>query len=308
VRVSAVICTHNPRAPYLKRVLEALRTQTLPLADWELLLVDNASTPPLAESWDVSWHPHGRYVRVDTLGVIHARAAGLREAKGDIMVFVDDDNVLDPDYLAEAARLMEQWPMIGVFGTGMSMGEFEVPPPESIKPYLAGIAVRQLDQDYFCNVPVFTRAIPFGAGMTLRRRVAEHFLHLYDTVPLRKFLGRAGKDMGSGEDDDLAFCAYDLHLGTARFRSLKLTHLIPKERLNDDYFVRLNAGFARSRDVLHVLWHRQLPPLDRVPIRQLRYWYNVWKRKGLERRIFVAAEKQRAWVRRILREADPTLR
>jgi glycosyltransferase involved in cell wall biosynthesis len=41
--ISAVICTHNPRRDYLERTLQALKSQTLPLPDWELVIVDNAS-------------------------------------------------------------------------------------------------------------------------------------------------------------------------------------------------------------------------------------------------------------------------
>jgi hypothetical protein len=43
VHASVVICTHNSRLIYLRRVLEALRSQTLPLEQWELLLIDNAT-------------------------------------------------------------------------------------------------------------------------------------------------------------------------------------------------------------------------------------------------------------------------
>jgi hypothetical protein len=47
----------------LRRVLDALKAQTLPKEQWELLLIDNASKEPLAESWDLSWHPHARHIR-----------------------------------------------------------------------------------------------------------------------------------------------------------------------------------------------------------------------------------------------------
>ena len=47
MKISAIICTHNPRPHYLRRVLEALERQTLAKAEWELLLIDNASTKPL---------------------------------------------------------------------------------------------------------------------------------------------------------------------------------------------------------------------------------------------------------------------
>jgi glycosyltransferase involved in cell wall biosynthesis len=43
INVSVIICTHNPRPHYLSRVPAALRSQTLPMEQWELLVIDNAS-------------------------------------------------------------------------------------------------------------------------------------------------------------------------------------------------------------------------------------------------------------------------
>ena len=50
VHASVIVCTHNPRLIYLRRVLEALRSQTLPLEQWELLLIDNASSELLTST------------------------------------------------------------------------------------------------------------------------------------------------------------------------------------------------------------------------------------------------------------------
>ena len=60
---SVVMCTHNPRPEILARTLAALRAQTAPLGRWELVIVDNASTPPVAGQVDLSWHPAARVVR-----------------------------------------------------------------------------------------------------------------------------------------------------------------------------------------------------------------------------------------------------
>ena len=59
---SVIVCTYNPRAQYLSRVLDALRMQTMPKSDWELIVVDNKSTAAVEERFDVSWHPNGRHV------------------------------------------------------------------------------------------------------------------------------------------------------------------------------------------------------------------------------------------------------
>ena len=61
--VSVIICTHNPRPDAFRRVLDSLAAQTLPKAQWELLLVDNASDVRLEPRWPLSWHSNARHVR-----------------------------------------------------------------------------------------------------------------------------------------------------------------------------------------------------------------------------------------------------
>jgi glycosyltransferase involved in cell wall biosynthesis len=51
--LSVIVCTHNPRQDYLARALAALRDQTLPTNEWELLVVDNASDIHLARTIDL---------------------------------------------------------------------------------------------------------------------------------------------------------------------------------------------------------------------------------------------------------------
>src|ERR1700758_1202661 len=103
--LSIVICTHNPRLEYLSRTLEALRVQTLPVAEWELLLIDNASRSPVAASVNLTWHPNGRHVKEEVLGLTPARLRGIQETQGQLLVFVDDDSVLEPSYLEIAMRI-----------------------------------------------------------------------------------------------------------------------------------------------------------------------------------------------------------
>ena len=71
--LSVIICTHNPRLDYLRRVLAALQNQTLSSGEWELVMVDNASHTPLSGTIDLSWHPQGRVVREENLA--RARSA-----------------------------------------------------------------------------------------------------------------------------------------------------------------------------------------------------------------------------------------
>ena len=114
--LSVIICTHNPRLDYLRRVLAALQNQTLSSGEWELVMVDNASHTPLSGTIDLSWHPQGRVVREENLGLAHARLRGIKETRSDLIIFVDDDNVVASDYLERALGIGADCPFLGRMG------------------------------------------------------------------------------------------------------------------------------------------------------------------------------------------------
>ena len=128
ILVSVIICSHNPRPDYFRRCLSALKDQTLPRDRWELVVVDNQSDAPVAARVDLSWHPALRIVREEKLGLTPARLHGIRESRGEMLVFVDDDNVLDPNFLETALVVAEQKHFLGAW-SGQCRPEFEKPPP-----------------------------------------------------------------------------------------------------------------------------------------------------------------------------------
>jgi glycosyltransferase involved in cell wall biosynthesis len=300
--LSAIICTHNPRPGYFRRVLEALRGQILPLDQWELLIIDNASDEALEGRLDLSWHPRARIVLERELGLACARIRGILESRGDLLVFIDDDNVLDPDYLQAALEIARQRPYLGVWG-GSSRAEYEVEPSASLVPYLgAMLAVSEIERDYWANLDSQNNSTPFGAGMCIRRAVAEVFVDKYRRDPLRRALGRrggSGHHLGAEEDSDLALTALDLRLGTGRFHALRLTHLIPKERLKEDYVVRLHAGLAWAVEIMNVLHHR--PRSSGNPwVARLKYAYHYLKGSPLDRRILRASRSAKKEARELI--------
>ena len=308
MKISAIICTHNPRPHYLRRVLEALERQTLAKAEWELLLIDNASTKPLRgraahevlgerpadedqTAFDLSWHPRGRIIREDKVGLTHARLRGIDEARGELIVFIDDDNVLATDYFERCLAISANWPQLGVWG-GSVAGEFEVPPPEWIKRFLAGMVVYEIDRDYWSNMAVWSPAIPFGAGMCIRSSLARIYADGVKNDPMRQRLGRTGSAMTASEDVDLAYTVIGEGFGTARFKDLKITHLIPKERLTEDYVVRLFSGFEVSGFAMAKIRGEKRPALYGDLRSELRFWKKYLESSSIDRKIMVAARKQ----------------
>jgi len=251
IQVSVIICTHNPRANCLPRVMAALRAQTLPTEQWELLVIDNLSTPPLAGRLDLAWHPHGRCIREEELGLTPGRLRGIRESKADLIIFVDDDNVLDKDFVAKAIEVSREHPELGVWG-GRVTPEFESQPPEWTKGYWGCLAIREFDRDQWASCwPLPNNVVPCGAGMVVRRVVAETYAKAVSANTLRRNLGRKGNSLMSAEDIDMAMTSRECGLGSGLFTRLHLLHLIPSSRLQPDYLERLLESIGYSTVMLH---------------------------------------------------------
>jgi hypothetical protein len=247
--LSVVICSHNPRPSYFAKCLEALRSQTLALSSWELVIVDNRSDNALADCTDLAWHPCARVVREETLGLTPARLRGIRESKGDLLVLVDDDNMLDADFLEAAQRIMEERPFLGSW-SGQCRPAFEQAPPEWTRRYWGSLCIREFEHDVWSNLPRLADTMPSGAGLCVRRNVAISYLHVHESGKRSVQFDRTGTSLMSGGDNDLAVCACALGLGVGLIASLKLTHLIPPGRLTVDYLERLAEGIHYSSALL----------------------------------------------------------
>jgi glycosyltransferase involved in cell wall biosynthesis len=188
-------------------------------------------------------------VREETLGLTPARLRGIQEAGGELLVFVDDDNVLDPDYLEAALRVAGERPFLGSW-SGQCRPAFEQPPPDWTRRYWGNLVIREFDSDVWSNLPRLPQSMPCGAGLCVRRDVAKHYLRLHESGERSFQLDRRGESLTSGGDNDLAACACDLGLGVGLVASLKLTHLIPPERLTEDYLARLADDIVFSAVVL----------------------------------------------------------
>ncbi len=289
--LSVILCTHNPRRDFLSRTLSALQGQTLPVSAWELLVVDNASQPPVADLADLRWHPAARVLLESELGLTPARLRGIAEARGELLVFVDDDNLLAPDYLECALAQVERHPRIAVWGCGSYTPEWEQPPPPEFAPYLSYLAVHTAPRDYWSDRAYDYAAMPAGAGLCVRTAVARHYAANVRNDPRRKLLGRTGAQLNGCEDFDLGLTAIDLGYATGMFRELALTHLMPRHRVEEDYLLRLIEGHARSTVLLMTLRGNPPPPPPAGLLGRLREFRLKRSLQPIERRIHEARRK-----------------
>lgn len=248
-QISVVICTHNPRRDHLERTLASLKKQTLGQESWELLVVDNASAVPVAGEHDLSWHANARHVVETKLGLTMARIRGIVETTTPVILFVDDDNVLAPEYLYTVLEIMRREPQLGVIGAGRLEPEFEETPDPALMPYMPMLALRTVPVSRWSNDPQ-DKIIPWGAGMAVSRAVADRYRSIILADPMKQRLDRAGNALNSCGDDEFSWVACEIGLGKGVFRELQVTHLIGRGRVQREYLLRLAEGHSFSRAFL----------------------------------------------------------
>jgi glycosyltransferase involved in cell wall biosynthesis len=269
--LSVILCTHNPRRAVLEETLAALRRQQ-PLDEgrWELVLIDNASDPPLRGSIDLAGYEAAPIVREERLGLTHARLRGLAEASGEILVFVDDDNLLEQSYLRRAAAAMSADPTLGAAG-GKSIARYEAPPPPWFGEVDIDLACRDLgDTPLYASWKGIENArrsypagAPIGAGLVIRRALFAAYASAAEEDAARLGLGRRGANLASGEDNDIVMTVLGQGWRTAYLPELRLEHVIPAGRLTRAYLAAYAYSATRTWvRVLDVHGIRPWQPID----------------------------------------------
>ena len=110
IAITVVIPTFN-RATYLRRSIESLLAQSVPASDYEILIVDDGSTDGTREvCLSFASDARVKYVPEINQGIAAAKNRGAELARGSIILFFDDDDVADPQLLAEHLKSHVEYP------------------------------------------------------------------------------------------------------------------------------------------------------------------------------------------------------
>jgi len=201
MEISVIVCTYN-RAPSLVRTLESLKklNGTASLA-WEIIVVDNNSTDntrSVTESFVSRANLNVRYIFEARQGLSYARNRGISEAAGDIIIFIDDDVILPPQWLLEMKKAFDDYQAAAVGGKVLLDKSIELPPwwHEQLRAPLSlhdlGDEVIISDRDH----PT-TGELLGGGNAGFRRSALER------NGAFRTDLGRVGNRPGGGEDSEI---------------------------------------------------------------------------------------------------------
>jgi len=237
--LSVIIPTCN-RSAVLRRALQSVIEQDFPCADYEILVVDNASTDNtriVTEEVAQTHREHAiRYVYEPIPGSTAARHRGAAESQGAILVFTDDDIEADHGWLTAIHNAFRD-PQVHMVG-GKSLPNYETPPPPG---WIEQVSERIPGAILYCGT---YSLLDFGEqrleidachiwslNMSIRRETLYRLGGFHPDLVPRRYQ----QYQGDGETG-LSMKLKELGLKAIYEPRALVHHLVPAERLNMEYF------------------------------------------------------------------------
>ena len=244
--ISIIICFYNTEGR-IENTLDHIKNLRIDRLSVELILVNNNSSDNsinVIEScmqdfqafpWKTVYEPNP--------GLTHARMKGIEEAKHDILLFCDDDNWLQEDYLIRGIKRLNSDKKIGILG-GLGEAVSTTPFPSWFEEH----------QNFYAVGPQFPepgvvrgiRNVVYGAGMFM---VKSYFVRIKTTGFKPISSDRKGNNLSSGGDSELCLAFQLAGYNVYYDDQLRFKHFIEEKRLTVDYLKRLKNGMAESRFV-----------------------------------------------------------
>ena len=247
--LTAIICTYN-RAKYIGPLLESIAANDLAKDKYEILLVDNNCTDNTKEICAAFAKAHPdvqfRYTNELEQGLSAARNRGIKEARGDVIVYIDDDALVDPNYLRSYAEWFTAHPETMACG-GPIEPLYETHEPAWMTPYTRMLLTAWMD--FGNKVREYPKGrFPGGGNVAYRKSVFDK-VGLFNTE-----LGRKGTSLMGGEEKDIFDKMHSQNMQVLYLPTPILHHIIPQKKLEKDYFDRwtLQIGMSERKRTLAI--------------------------------------------------------
>jgi glucosyl-dolichyl phosphate glucuronosyltransferase len=267
MEITVILCTYN-RGHMLAKALQKVAASTLPESvNWEVLVVDNNSsdqTREVVEELRRRYPGRIRYLFEPQAGKSHALNAGVREAQGEVLAFMDDDVMVEPTWLQNLTAELHGSEWAGTGGRTLPAEAISLPRWLALEgPYaLGGILAAMFDLG---DEPSELDRAPYGANMAFHRQMFEKY------GGFRTDLGPSPSREVPRPNEDTEFGRRLMAAGE-RLRyepSAIVYHPVPAGRITKQYFLNwwLDYGRAASREV------GKKPDVVGVP----RHWISIPK-------------------------------
>jgi len=242
--ITVILCTYN-RSQALSKTLESLAASELPESvNWEVLVVDNNSSDQTRDAVEGFCRRHPdrfRYLFEPHQGKSYALNAGIREARGGILAFVDDDLTVDPSWLQNLTAPLNGGVWAGVGGRTLLARPYSPPRWLALQgPYsMGGIVAALLDLG---DTPRELDRAPYGSNMAFRKEMFEKY------GDFRTDLGPSPNHEIPRPNEDTEFGRRLMAAGEhLRYEpSAVVYHPISEDRVKKEYFLNWSFDYGRA--------------------------------------------------------------
>ncbi len=241
MKLSVIVCTYN-REKYLYNLLKSIAENDFSEKLYEIILVNNNSTDNTEKECNrfQTDFPNidFKYVEEQNQGLSFARNKGIETAKGDVLIYVDDDAFVNPKYLKTYYDFFEKNPSVDAAGGAI------IPQYETSEPIWMTFYTKQLLTAYLYKgetiKPFGKHEFPGGGNAAYRRSIFDE-IGFFNTD-----LGRKGKSLASAEEKDVFDRMRKQKKQIFYLPEAVLYHIIPQKKLEEDYFNRLTFEIGKS--------------------------------------------------------------
>ncbi len=226
-KLSVILCTHK-MTDTLKACITAICNQRAKKSDYELIFVNNSfredSLKELVQEFKKEYEELDiSYITAPLKGLSFARNMGLWAARGEYILYVDDDAIMDENVVAETIRSFDKDRELGVVG-----GKVILTVPGSAKGLVTKNTIglwSHLDIDgddirYAKDYGDFPYGANFGARTAELRRIGG----------FRTGYGRVGNNFAGGEETLVCFMMDTIHKKVALNPRSRVEHRIAEDR------------------------------------------------------------------------------
>ncbi len=225
-------------------VLRSLEKQTLSQGDFEVLIVNNNSldnTEEIVQNYLKKTSLRIQYMIEYNQGVSYARNRGVGEAKGDIIVFLDDDETVEPDFLFNIKTFFMRFPEVGITA-GPVIPVFETSKPKWLSKFIERAITGEYNQGDVIK-KLSSRNFPGTGHACFRKKLFDKYGNF------NIYLGRKGNSLMGAEDKDFVLRLMEGNEICYYLPGAKIYHHISDTKLTEAFFDSLSYAIGKSERV-----------------------------------------------------------
>jgi glycosyltransferase involved in cell wall biosynthesis len=245
LNITTAICTWN-RSKSLSATLISLQQLKIPPGiDWEVLIVNNNCTDDtdevieqFADSLPI------RLLHESRQGLSNARNCAVTAAKGDYILWTDDDAIVDSNWLVAYVNAVRAWPNAALFGGPIKLKLEGTPPSWLVEMLCDEIFASVYARRDLSEIPIKLNStkwtsIPYGPNLCIRMREQQNFRY-------NPHLGRCKDQQIRGEETDLVTAMLESGAEGWWVPDAIVHHVVTQDLQTQSHLRRYFIGLGRS--------------------------------------------------------------